>query len=92
MAMYCVTGAAGHLGSHVVKALVERGDRVRALVLPGERCPDFVPRGEFLEEIEGDVRDVQSLSRLTDAQGRGRGGHPLRRNRGDHRKIQPASL
>ncbi len=67
--IYCVTGSAGHLGSHVVKALIERGDRVRALVLPGERCPDYVPRSALLTEIEGDVRDVSSLGRFLDGCG-----------------------
>ena len=69
MMVYCVTGAAGHLGSHVVKALVERGDRVRALVLPGERCPDYVPRLGLLTEIEGDVRDAAALDRLMEGAG-----------------------
>ena len=31
---YLVTGAAGHLGTAVVRALTARGDAVRALVLP----------------------------------------------------------
>jgi dihydroflavonol-4-reductase len=64
MSVYCVTGAAGHLGSHVVKALLARGDEVRALVLPGERCPDYVGEREALREVAGDVRDVLSLDRL----------------------------
>jgi dihydroflavonol-4-reductase len=67
--IYCVTGSAGHLGSHVAKVLIERGDRVRALVLPGERCPDYVPRSALLEEIEGDVRDVSSLGRFMEGCG-----------------------
>ena len=64
MSVYCVTGAAGHLGSHVVKALLARGDGVRALVLPGERCPDYVGGREALREVAGDVRDAPSLDRL----------------------------
>ena len=67
--VYCVTGSAGHLGSHVVKALLERGDTVRALVLPGERCPDYVPGSGHLTEIEGDVRDASSLMRLMEGCG-----------------------
>ena len=67
--VYCVTGSAGHLGSHVVKALIERGDSVRALVLPGEHCPDYVPRSGLLTEIEGDVRDISSLGRLMEGLG-----------------------
>ena len=31
--LVAVTGASGHLGATVVRALVARGDRVRALIL-----------------------------------------------------------
>lgn len=40
--IFLVTGAAGHLGSVIVKKLIERSARVRALVLPGEK---YVPEG-----------------------------------------------
>ena len=31
-----VTGACGFIGSHLVEALVQRGARVKALVVPGQ--------------------------------------------------------
>ncbi len=34
--IYCVTGAAGHLGNNIVQNLVSRGETVRAFVLPGQ--------------------------------------------------------
>ena len=37
-AIYLVTGAAGHLGSTIVRMLVRRGETVRALVLPDDPC------------------------------------------------------
>ncbi|MCU0982063.1 MAG: NAD-dependent epimerase/dehydratase family protein [Pirellulaceae bacterium] len=54
-----VTGATGLLGSHLVERLVERGERVRALVRPAsdvrelERWP--------VELVRGDLSDARSL-------------------------------
>jgi dihydroflavonol-4-reductase len=59
--MWLVTGATGHIGNVLVRKLIERGDRVRALVLPNEcRAPI---QGLELETIEGDVLDQESLFR-----------------------------
>lgn len=59
--MVCVTGATGHLGNNLVRALIARGKRVRCLVLPGE---DLRPlRGLDVETVTGDVRDYDSLAR-----------------------------
>lgn len=54
-----VTGAAGHLGNNLVRALLARGDRVRALVLPSDsRLPlAHLP----VEIIEGDVTRLDTL-------------------------------
>lgn len=54
--LYLITGAAGHLGSVVSKKLLERGDSVRALALPGEKN---IPRGA--EVVFGNVCDKESL-------------------------------
>ena len=41
--MYLITGAAGFLGGTICRKLVERGDKVRAFVLPGDPAMEFVP-------------------------------------------------
>ena len=56
--LYLITGGLGHLGSTIVSKLVQRGENVRALILPkdkGERCAG-------VEYIEGNVTDKQSLT------------------------------
>ena len=59
--MWLVTGATGHIGNVLVRKLIERGEGVRALILPNEcRAPI---RGLELETIEGDVLDQESLFR-----------------------------
>ena len=57
--MYLVTGAAGFLGSNVTKQLLERGDAVRALVLPNDPAIKYVPKEA--EIVEGDLCDAKSL-------------------------------
>ena len=56
MTRYIVTGAAGHLGSTVVRILLERGEAVRGLLLPGEQAT--VPGSEY---IQGDILEPESL-------------------------------
>lgn len=59
--MLVVTGATGHLGNNLVRLLVSEGQRVRALVLPGD---DLRSIEEIdVEVVEGDVRDRPSLER-----------------------------
>ena len=60
--MYLVTGAAGFLGSHVCDELLERGERVRALVLPGDKSAKYIPRE--VEIVEGNLCDAVSLERF----------------------------
>lgn len=57
--IYLVTGAAGFLGSHVCDELLDRGEHVRALVLPGDKSVKYVPKE--VEIVEGDLCDVKSL-------------------------------
>ncbi|MDO4622031.1 MAG: NAD-dependent epimerase/dehydratase family protein [Eubacteriales bacterium] len=56
---YLLTGAAGFLGSHICDTLLERGDHVRALVLPNDKSVKFVPKE--VEIVEGNLCDVDSL-------------------------------
>jgi dTDP-L-rhamnose 4-epimerase len=62
-----VTGGAGFVGSHLVDALLEGGDRVRIFdsldpqVHPGGRRPAWLPADA--EMVEGDVRDAGALAR-----------------------------
>jgi UDP-glucose 4-epimerase len=55
VALYCVTGGAGFIGSHLVEELVRRGERVRVVddLSTGRR--ENVPAG--VEIVEGDVAD-----------------------------------
>jgi dihydroflavonol-4-reductase len=56
-----VTGATGFLGSHLARALVARGDRVRALVRPTSDLRRLA--GLDLETAHGDVTDAASVAR-----------------------------
>lgn len=63
MATVAITGATGHVGSNLVRQLVERGDRVRALT----RKPDPVElRGLPVEKVAGDVTSGDGLDDLLD--------------------------
>ena len=59
---YLVTGAAGYLGETVVRRLLERGEEVRAFVLPGDKSAAFLPSS--CEIVTGDLTDKESLERF----------------------------
>ncbi|MBO5018509.1 MAG: NAD-dependent epimerase/dehydratase family protein [Alistipes sp.] len=42
--VYLVTGAAGFLGSNICAQLLERGERVRAFVLEGDKAAQYLPK------------------------------------------------
>lgn len=57
--IYLVTGAAGFLGGTICRQLVDRGEQVRAFVLPNDSAIKYVPREA--EIVEGDLCDMESL-------------------------------
>ena len=54
-----LTGAAGFLGSNICLQLLEKGEKVRALVLRGDKSAKYIPEG--VEIIYGDLCDTDSL-------------------------------
>lgn len=56
-----VTGGCGFLGSAIVRALLERGDAVRVLMLPGE--PTENVEGLPITVVEGDILDPDACRR-----------------------------
>lgn len=57
--VYLVTGAAGFLGSNVCSQLLEKGEKVKALVLPNDKSVRFIPKD--VEICLGDLCDADSL-------------------------------
>ena len=57
--MWLVTGATGHVGNVLVRRLLERGEKVRALILPGESRESI--HGLDVEAVEGDVLNVDAV-------------------------------
>jgi len=59
-----VLGATGFLGSNLVRALLAKGDQVRALIRPTN--PAKTLAGLEIERVLGDLNDVESLRRACD--------------------------
>ncbi len=66
--IYVVTGAAGHLGSTVIRTVLEQNKRVRGLILPTES-----PVVEGAQYIRGDIREPERMAALFDRED----GQPL---------------
>lgn len=54
-----VTGATGLLGRHLLKELQQRGEQVRALVLPDEPTGPLIAQG--IEVVRGDITNSDTL-------------------------------
>jgi len=64
MSSYLVTGGAGFIGSHIVDALLARGDRVRVLDnFSTGRRENLAHVAGDIELIEGDLRDRDAVCR-----------------------------
>lgn len=59
-----VTGANGHIGSHVVRQCQQQGHMVRAFVRPGADCRGL--QGLDPEYAEGDIMDAGAVSRAAE--------------------------
>ena len=57
-----VTGAAGFLGGTICRQLIDKGEEVRAFVLPNDPAMKFVP--EEAEIAVGDLTDLTSLEKF----------------------------
>jgi UDP-glucose 4-epimerase len=62
MALYLVTGGAGFIGSHIVDALVQRGEQVRVLDnLSTGKIENIQHHLDRIEMIHGDIRDERAV-------------------------------
>ncbi|GIW39864.1 MAG: UDP-glucose 4-epimerase-like protein [Candidatus Binatia bacterium] len=65
--MYLVTGGAGFIGSHLVEALVERGERVRVFDNFSTGRREFLrPWEGKIEVVEGDLRELAAVRRAVE--------------------------
>lgn len=64
--IYLLTGAAGFLGNNIARQLVEKGCRVRGLVLKGDKAVKHIPEG--VEIVYGDLTDKTSLENFFDVE------------------------
>ncbi len=66
MRNFLVTGGAGFIGSHIVEALLARGDRVRVLDDFSTGHRSNIPKSDRIEVIEGSLTDEAAVARAVD--------------------------
>ena len=86
-----VTGAAGFLGAHVTRALVEAGARVTAVLRPATDPWRLAPFADDVEIVRGDVRALADSS-LSDRIGRADVVYHLAAAGVDQRQHDAASI
>lgn len=61
--MILVTGGTGFIGAYILKHLIEKGHKVRAIKRPSGKIPSFISADIMnkVEWVEGDILDVVSL-------------------------------
>ena len=59
---YLITGAAGFLGSHICKQLLEKGEHVKAFVLKNDPAKKFIP--SEVEIFEGDLCSLEDCMKF----------------------------
>lgn len=63
MRQILITGATGFIGGHLVDRFLANGDKVRAIVRPGNtHAKELVQKG--VEVVRGDVRDYRHVARV----------------------------
>ena len=65
--LFLVTGATGHLGNTIIQKLISGGEKVRALVLDGDKLANNLPAE--VELCVGDVSNIKTLSPFFDSRG-----------------------
>jgi dihydroflavonol-4-reductase len=63
--LYLLTGATGLLGGNILKELIEKGQRVRVLVMPQDPALADIPQG--VEIVKGDLLNEKALEEFFSA-------------------------